>query len=136
WKRVAARWPRIADGRLAARDWRTATRRESLERKLAQRQEAERQRIEVNFAQLAESLRGALKTDDEDALCSRLEVERSKEERAQYRRDRQPWEERLAGLTAERDRELAAVAARYRGPVPHRFPVAVVFVVPKREAIR
>ena len=136
WKRVAARWPRIADGLLAALDWRTATRRESLERKLAQRQEAERQRIEVNFAQFAESLRGALKTDDEDALFSRLEVEKSKEELAQYRRDRQSWEERLAGLTAERDRELAAVAARYRGPVPHRFPVAVVFVVPKREAIR
>jgi hypothetical protein len=42
----------------------------------------------------------------------------------------------IAGLAAERDRELEAVAARYRDPQPHRFPVAVVFVVPKREATR
>jgi len=136
WKRVAARWDRIADGLLAAIDWRTATRRESLERKLAQRQEAERRRIIDNFDQFAATLRGALATDEEDALFSRLEVEKSKEELAQYRRDRQSWEERLAGLAAERDREVAAVEARYRDPKPHRFPVAVVFVVPKREAIR
>src|SRR5690606_28689726 len=136
WKRVAARWDRLADGLLAAIDWRTATRRESLERKLAQRLEAERRRIIDNFDQFAATLRGALATDEEDALFSRLEVEKSKEELAQYRRDRQSWEERLAGLAAERDREVAAVAARYRDPKPHRFPVAVVFVVPKREAIR
>lgn len=136
WQRIAARWPRIADGLLAALDWRTATRRESLERKLAQRQEAERRRITENFAQFAASLRDALATDEEDALFSRAELEKSKEELAQYRRDRQSWEERLAGLEAERDRELAAVEARYRDPVPHRFPVAVVFVVPQREAIR
>jgi superfamily II DNA or RNA helicase len=136
WKRVAARWDRIADGLLAAIDWRTSTRRESLGRKLAQRQEAERRRIIDNFDQFAATLRGALATDEEDALFSRLEVEKSKEELAQYRRDRQFWEERLTGLAAERDREVAAVEAPYRDPKPHRFPVAVVFVVPKREAIR
>ena len=34
------------------------------------------------------------------------QVEKSTEELAQYRRDRQSWEERLSGLEAERDREL------------------------------
>ena len=135
--RLAARWPRVADGLLAAIDWRTRTRQDSLERKLRQRQEAEQQRIVDNLNQFAATLRRALADDDgEDALFSRAEVSKSKEELAQYRRDRQSWEERLSGLEAERDRELAVIAARYRDPKPHRFPVAVVFVVPTREAIR
>ncbi|MDT0532309.1 DISARM system SNF2-like helicase DrmD [Micromonospora sp. DSM 115977] len=135
--RLAERWPRVADGLLAAIDWRTATRYESLKRKLDQRQAAEQQRIVDNLDQFAATLRGALADDDaEDALFSVAVAAKSKEELAQYRKDRQSWEERLSALEVERDRELAAVAARYRDPKPHRFPVAVVFVVPKREAIR
>ncbi|MGC5334963.1 DISARM system SNF2-like helicase DrmD [Micromonospora sp. DT62] len=135
--RLAERWPRVADGLLAAIDWRAATRHESLKRKLDQRQAAEQQRIVDNLDQFAATLRGALADDDaEDALFSVAVAAKSKEELAQYRKDRQSWEERLSALEVERDRELAAVAARYRDPKPHRFPVAVVFVVPKREAIR
>ncbi|MFG3557104.1 DISARM system SNF2-like helicase DrmD [Micromonospora sp. NPDC047557] len=135
--RLAERWPRVADGLLAAIDWRTATRHESLKRKLDQRQAAEQQRIVDNLDQFATTLRGALADDDaEDALFSVAVAAKSKEELAQYRKDRQSWEERLSALEVERDRELSAVAARYRDPKPHRFPVAVVFVVPKREATR
>ncbi|MGW2626930.1 DISARM system SNF2-like helicase DrmD [Micromonospora taraxaci] len=136
-KRLAERWPRVADGLLAAIDWRTATRHESLKRKLDQRQAAEQQRIIDNLDQFAATLRGALADDDaEDALFSLAVAAKSKDELAQYRKDRQSWEERLSALEVERDREIAAVAARYRDPKPHRFPVAVVFVVPKREATR
>jgi superfamily II DNA or RNA helicase len=137
--RLAARWPRISDGLRAAIDWRSATREQSLERALEAAQESERARIEETFDRFAATLKGALSQDEDDAeqaLFSRVEVERSKEEREQYRRDRRSWEERLNRLGAERDRELAAVAERYAGPTPHRFPVAVVFVVPKREAVR
>ncbi|MFF5180702.1 DISARM system SNF2-like helicase DrmD [Micromonospora sp. NPDC000316] len=146
-KRLAERWPRVADGLLAAIDWRTATRHESLKRKLDQRQAAEQQRIVDNLDQFAATLRGALETpeapeegdDAQPSFFTRKQVvamSKTKEELAQYRKDRQSWEERLSALEVERDRELAAVAARYRDPKPHRFPVAVVFVVPKREAIR
>ncbi|MEU4473532.1 DISARM system SNF2-like helicase DrmD [Micromonospora sp. NPDC023888] len=136
-KRLAERWPRVADGLLAAIDWRTTTRHEALKRKLEQRQAAEQQRIVDNLDQFAATLRGALADDDaEDALFSVAVAAKSKEELAQYRKDRQSWEERLSALQVERDRELDVVAARYRDPKPHRFPVAVVFVVPKREAIR
>ncbi|MCM0673881.1 DISARM system SNF2-like helicase DrmD [Micromonospora phytophila] len=135
--RLAERWPRVADGLLSAIDWRAATRHEALKRKLDQRREAEQQRIIDNLDQFAATLRGALADDDaEDALFSVAVAAKSKEELAQYRKDRQSWEERLSALQVERDRELDVVAARYRDPKPHRFPVAVVFVVPKREAIR
>ncbi|GIF48211.1 SNF2 domain-containing protein [Asanoa ferruginea] len=142
--KLAERWPRVADGLLAAIAWRANTRQESLERSLAHRQQAEQQRIVHNLDQFAATLRGALATpeegaDGQDSLFTSAQLvamSKSKEELAQYRKDRQSWEERLSALEAERDRELAAVAARYRDPKPHRFPVAVVFVVPRREAIR
>ncbi|MEU4772693.1 DISARM system SNF2-like helicase DrmD [Micromonospora sp. NPDC023644] len=142
--RLAERWPRIKDGLLAAIDWRTNTRQEALDRKLKQRLEADRQRIIHNLDQFAATLRGALATpeegsDGQDSFFTPeqlVAMSKSKEELAQYRKDRQSWEERLSALEAERDRELDAVAARYRDPKPHRFPVAVVFVVPKREATR
>ncbi len=137
--RLAERWPRVRDGLVSAIEWRTRARQESLERKLAQRQEAERQRIIHNLDQFAATLRGALDADDsetEQALISRAEASKSREELAQYRKDRQSWDERLKALHTERDRELEAVDARYRNPQDHSFPVAVVFVVPKREATR
>jgi hypothetical protein len=137
--RIAERWPRIADGLNAAVKWRASTREEALHRKLEQRQHAERERINHNFDQFAASLHKAIDSDDagaEMALFSRAEASKSKEELAQYRRDRHRREERLSSLTAERQLELEAIDARYRKPEAHTFPVAVVFVVPKREATR
>ncbi|HZM84907.1 MAG TPA: DISARM system SNF2-like helicase DrmD [Candidatus Limnocylindrales bacterium] len=137
--RLVARWPRVVDGLLAAIEWRSSTRQESLERKLIQRRDAEQARITANLEQFAATLRGELAKDDaeaENALFSRAEAGKTKEELAQFRRDRQSWRDRLDGLTAERDRELEAIADRYRDPKPHSFPVAVIFVVPRREATR
>jgi hypothetical protein len=135
--RLAARWEGVRGGLLAAIDWRTRTRQEALDRKLTQRRDAERARVVANFDQFAATLRAALAADgDEDALISRIDVEKSRDELAQYRRDREAWSRRLADLDAERERELATIAARYADPRPHRFPVAVVFVVPRHDATR
>lgn len=136
WKRIAPRWPRISDGLLGAIDWRSGKRLESLRKQLDQREEEERQRITSVIEQFSVTLRSALADDEEDALFSRFEAERTTEERAQYRKDRHAWQKRLENLATERDRELEAITARYRQQEPHRFPVAVVFVVPKREATR
>ena len=54
----------------------------------------------------------------------------------QFRRDRDKWQEKLASLDGNRNRELQRVAARYRDIRRHSFPVAVIFVVPRREAVR
>lgn len=73
--------------------------------------------------------------DEEEALISRLEF-KSKEELDQYRRDRQSWQKRLDQLAQVQERELAVIADRYRDLRAHTDPVAVVFVVPRQEAIR
>jgi len=93
---------------LGAIEWRTNTRRQSLERVLAEREQAERDWITADLDWIAATLRGALAdVDAEDALISRLEVEKSKEELDRYRRDRRPWADRRTRLDAERDCELA-----------------------------
>lgn len=137
--RLAGWWPSVHEGLLGALDWRSDRRQESLARALADREREEREGLAEGFAQFERSLRSALQDDAdeaEDALFSRAEVAKSRDERAQYRRDRRSWDERLARLDEERRRELDEIAARYADPTPHRFPVAVVFVVPRREAVR
>jgi superfamily II DNA or RNA helicase len=136
-RRLADAWPQAQSGLLAAIDWRTADRQRSLENKLASREQDEQRRIVTNFERFAANLRDELaKHDDEGALFSQAEAERGNRELTQYRSDRRAMEQRLGDLATERDRELGKVAARYRDPQPHSFPVAVVFVVPTREAIR
>lgn len=136
-RRLAEAWPQARGGLIAAIDARTADRRASLENKLAGRQEDERRRIITNFERFGATLRDALaRGETEDALFSPVEAEKSDKELAQYRRDRQAWQDRLAHLEDERERELDGVTARYREANPHTFPVAVIFVVPTREATR
>jgi hypothetical protein len=137
WRRVAARWPRASDGLLNAIDWRTRTRLESLTNRLIQREQEERTRIIQVIDQFSATLRAKLDEEkDEEATLFSVMDAKPADELAQYRRDRQMWQQRLDNLANERDRELQAITARYSQQQPHRFPVAVVFVVPRREATR
>ncbi|GAA4560992.1 DISARM system SNF2-like helicase DrmD [Planotetraspora kaengkrachanensis] len=130
-------WQAMRQSLFDAIQARAKTRGESLENALAKRQEAERQRISANLDQFAATLRAKLaENEDDDALFSLIEATRNPEELKQYRRDRESWQRRLQRLSDERDRELEAIAARYRDPREHLFPVAVIFVVPKQEATR
>nr|WP_261555699.1 DISARM system SNF2-like helicase DrmD [Frankia tisae] len=137
-ERLAERWPAARDGVLSALNWRTRTRQESLTRILAQRRSAEEDRITSTLDQFASTLRSALDSpeNEEGVLFSRTEITSSREELAQFRKDRQSWEDRLHRLGQEKQRELDVIAGRYRNPQQHQFPVAVVLVVPAREAGR
>jgi len=135
--RLAEAWPRARKGLIDAIDARAAERQESLMGLLAKRQEAEQNRIRTNIEEFSRTLRAKLAEDAEDeenSLISIAEVTKDARELAQYRRDRQSWKDRLDRLAEERDRELEVIAARYRDPRPHRFPVALIFVVPRHEA--
>ncbi|MBG0564941.1 DISARM system SNF2-like helicase DrmD [Actinoplanes aureus] len=137
--RVAGRWERIAGDLGAAVKWAAGIREEVLHRRLEQRRQAERDRVNHDFDQFEAGLRRAIDADGPQAeatLFRRAEASRRTDELAQYRRDRTRRTERLSGLAGDRERELDAVGARYRKPVAHTVPVAVVFVVPQREASR
>ena len=136
--RLAEQWPRARDPLLISIDRRKDERLRSLEAKLAARKEDERRRIVTGSERFAATLRKALAESEaeEGTLFSIAEGRGDERELAQFRRDRQSWKERLARLEAQRDRELARIAARYRDIRPHSFPVAVIFVMPRREATR
>ena len=124
-RRLAERWPAVRDGVLAAIDWRTNARERSLERVLAERAQEEQERIADRLDRFAHTLRRKLAEEDTDleqALISRAEVGKSRDELAQYRRDRRSWAERLDQLPQDRERELAAVARRYADPPAAPLP--------------
>ncbi|MFD9946739.1 DISARM system SNF2-like helicase DrmD [Nonomuraea sp. NPDC059023] len=136
-QRLTELWPRMREGVVGAINARAKTRRESLENALDTRQEAERRRVITNLERFAATLRAKLAEEEEDdALFSLMEAKHDSEGMRQYRRDRESWEHRLQRLAEERDRELGTIAARYRDPQEHLFPVALIFVVPAQEASR
>jgi superfamily II DNA/RNA helicase len=136
--RLAAQWARAQSGLVTAIERRTEERLASLTTKLAARQEAERRVIITGAARFEATLRRALAESEveEDALFSVAEGRGDEREIAQWRRDRENWQAKLNALTANRDRELARVSSRYAEIAPHSFPVAVIFAVPRREAVR
>ncbi|WP_329362081.1 DISARM system SNF2-like helicase DrmD [Streptomyces sp. NBC_01483] len=110
-----------------------------LESRLADRRVEEERRITATLDRFEATLRAKLKEEGDGegeqlALLSTHEL--TGHERRQFEDDRRRWQERLEGLPAERERELAAIAARYREPRSHLFPAAVVFVIPAKEARR
>ena len=55
-------------------------------------------------------------------------------EQQQLRADHEALRERLAGIPAQREREIAALRRRYADPTARWFPAAVTFLVPARLA--
>jgi hypothetical protein len=100
----------------------------SLTRSLTRRAEEDSRRVNGVFDQLGAMLRGALGGNGVKQLSfDDLLVE----ERKQWDRDRSAWQSRLDDLPAERQRELDAVVARYRGVRELVFPFAVALVIPE-----
>lgn len=135
----AEAWPRLQKPLHDSLAARARERGASLESALAARRTEEENRIQATLDRFEATLRAKLKEEGDDAneqiaLFGTREVTTA--EQRQYREDRERWQARIEGLGAERERERAAIAARYREPSSHLFPVAVVFVIPAKEASR
>ena len=138
-KELTEAWPNLRDPLYRSLEARAAERGRQLESRLADRRAEEERRITATLDRFEATLRAKLKEEGEGegeqmTLLSAHEL--TGHERRQFEDDRRRWRERLDGLPAERERELAAIAARYREPRSHLFPAAVVFVIPAKEARR
>ncbi|MEO3976472.1 DISARM system SNF2-like helicase DrmD [Streptomyces sp. CAU 1734] len=136
---LTAAWPRLNGPLYDSLTARARERRASLETALDNRRAEEEDRIRATLDRFEAGLRAKLKREGEEAneqiaLFGTREVTTT--EQRQYEEDRERWKTRLTSLADERERELAAIAARYREPRSHLFPVAVVFVIPAKEARR
>ncbi|MFG2470142.1 DISARM system SNF2-like helicase DrmD [Streptomyces canus] len=138
-KELTEAWPKLRDPLYRSLEARAGELGRQLESRLADRRAEEERRITATLDRFEATLRAKLKEEGEGegeqlALLSTHEL--TGHERRQFEDDRRRWRERLEGLPAERERELAAIAARYREPRSHLFPAAVVFVIPAKEARR
>ncbi|MFF4018900.1 DISARM system SNF2-like helicase DrmD [Streptomyces sp. NPDC001843] len=138
-KELTEAWPRLRDPLYRSLEARAGELGRQLESRLADRRAEEERRITATLDRFEATLRAKLKEEGDGegeqlALLSTHEL--TGHERRQFEDDRRRWQERLEGLPAERERELAAIAARYREPRSHLFPAAVVFVIPAKEARR
>ncbi|MDR3084344.1 MAG: DISARM system SNF2-like helicase DrmD [Streptomyces sp.] len=138
-KELAQAWPTLRDPLRRSLDARAAELGDQLTSRLEGRRAEEERRIIGTLDRFEATLRAKLKEEGDGegeqlALVSAHEL--TGHERRQYEADRRRWHDRLEGLPAERERELATIAARYRAPRAHLFPAAVVFVIPAKEARR
>lgn len=134
-RRLTDAWPHVSEGLVSSLEWRARNRQTALESRLENRRREETERIAANIDAFRASLRAAIgKPDEPDEEEGQLEL--VFDEAEQQLRDRENWAKRLDALEAEKEREFASIAARYAQPKPLLFPVAVVFVVPRREAVK
>jgi superfamily II DNA or RNA helicase len=134
--RLVRAWPRTRDGLVAALNARARNRQQSLTAVLEKRRADEERRISDNLDRFGMSLREALGetgTAEHEQLMLDL---RDPAEIRQADADRRSWRERLDNLVTEKATELVRIRQRYADPKVHLFPVAVVVVVPRREAMR
>ncbi|MFF4232870.1 DISARM system SNF2-like helicase DrmD [Streptomyces sp. NPDC001820] len=132
-------WPKLRDPLYRSLEARSSELGRQLEGRLADRRAEEERRITATLDRFEATLRAKLKEEgdgDGEQLALLSTHELTGHERRQFEDDRRRWQDRLDGLPSERERELAAIAARYREPRSHLFPAAVVFVVPAKEARR
>ncbi|MDX2817728.1 DISARM system SNF2-like helicase DrmD [Streptomyces sp. PA03-5A] len=136
---LAEAWPRLEKPLYDSLAARSRERGDSLRERLTERQTEDEKRITATLDRFEANVRAKLKeegdgADEQMALFGTREI--TSAEQRQYQLDRDRWQQRLENLPAERERELARIAARYREPRAHLFPAAVVFVIPAKEARR
>ncbi len=126
--RVVAAWPELRGQLAEDLDLRVNARVGSLRRDLDRRRDDELHRIDGVTEHMRRVLTDALA--EPGAVQLRLD-ELDAPERDQLQRDLHAWRTRLDGLDAERDRERAAVEARYGATRELTFPFAVLVVAPE-----
>ncbi len=136
-QQLAGDFGKLRDPLRRSLDARAAELGDSLKRRLAERRADEERRITATLDRFEAGVKAKL-SEEGDEIGQQMAFFQDREvsavERQQYAEDKERWKGRLRTLDAERARELAAIEARYRDPSPHLFPVAVVFVVPAKEA--
>lgn len=133
---IAAAWNTAGDQGLRARvqhavEERAQRRRRDVEGHLAERKETDRSRVNEIFDRFERTLRDALR--EAEALEGDAQLGLFDDERRQSERDLREIRRRIGALDEERERELAAVEARYDDIRTWEFPAAVIFALAPRD---
>lgn len=127
-REVTEAWPAVSEALRTAIDLRGREVAESVERRLAERAEADADRIGEVLGDLGRRIRTRLNEVERGGEQMRLF---DPEETAQFERDVEALRRRLDEIPSEIEREIGAIAQRYQTPVPRTFPAAVTILVPR-----
>lgn len=128
-ERLTRLWDTLAAPVGRAFESRAMQRARSLHGLLERRRDEEIAAMEAVLSELESSIRDALSDEPRWEQPSLFEMEQQ-----QLRADHEALRERLAGIPAQREREIAALRRRYADPTARWFPAAVTFLVPARLA--
>ena len=124
---VAEEWPRWVERVSNAVTARGRERRESLLRKLDERQDADISRITTVLTNLETQIRNQLRIPEVEQLT----LSPPPEARDQYVADRAAWERRLREIPDEIERETQAITDRFAEIRDYVFPAAVLICIPE-----
>lgn len=127
---IAAVWPKVVDSVFSALETRAKDRVESLQRRLAEREEADVAAITSVLGDLRDTI-GAKLHEMTGEQYGQLTLDLRPEERDQFDRNAEALQRRLDEIPDEIDREVAALRERYATPTSRLFPAAVEFLVPE-----
>lgn len=124
---------RLRNRLLAAMARKAESRQEKVTEALEKRRDADITRVREIFSAFRINLR-----ESRDRLSREIRAEEEKlftdDQQAQRRRDLRAMDDRLDGLDAEEQREIAAIEERYRDIRPHVSAAAVVFAFTPADA--
>jgi len=133
-ERVAAEWATVEESLYRALEARAAEITGSLDRRLAERAQAERATVESVLAELRRNIEAQVAAFKGDAGRQLALQFTTPDERAQFDRDLDALERRAAEIPGEIEREVAAIDRRYASRDFRLFPAALTCIVPPRRA--
>ncbi len=128
-KRLAELWPQLAGPLTQVLEARMKDRAEGVGKLLEERRWQETQRIGIVMNELMKAIEQELREPEVEQLSLF-----SSEERDQWEANADALRRRLAQIPGEREKEQAAIKARFANPTPRLFPVAVTFLIPEKLA--
>ncbi len=129
-RQLAGLWPTIGPGLLAALERRKEDRTNGLQKALLDRSEKEQSDVRTILTELKNAIQTELVKAQgtvQLSLFSQLETD-------QWERNVSALQARVTEIPAEIEAECQAIQTRYGTPAPRLFPLAVVWLVPRRLA--
>jgi len=128
-KTLVKLWPKHSASLIQALDARMKDRSTGLQRELAERSKKEEGDIRAILTELLRTIQAEL----HDPEYVQLEMF-SGPEKEQFERNKDALRARVKQIPEEIEKETAAIRARFAGPQPRLFPVAVTYLVPEKLA--
>lgn len=118
-------WPKLTEPLLKSLEARQRDRTASLQKALDDRAQQEMNDITAILTELQDSIEQELQLDLQPLQLSLFETE-------QFNRDRASLRHRLAQIPQEIEQETQLIQNRFANPQTRLFPLAVVFLIPKK----